>query len=61
MNKQPKRIPPGDYNIMVRKLRIRYDGKAQLFYEIVDGEFKGMMMKVTIHRKPIASHKKNPK
>jgi hypothetical protein len=55
------RIPPGDYNIILKTLRIRYDGKATLFYEIAAGEYKGTVMKAILQRKPITSMKGNPK
>ena len=55
------RIPPGDYDILLRKLRIRFDGKAQLFYEVSGGEYKGTIMKSILQRKPITSMKGNPK
>lgn len=63
MDQQKKkiRIPPGDYAVGIRKLRIRYDGKATLFYEILEGAFKGTMMKSILQRKPITSTKGNPK
>ena len=55
------RIPPGDYDILLRKLRIRFDGKATLFYEIAGGVYKGTVMKTILQRKPITSQKGNPK
>lgn len=55
------RVPPGDYEIVLKTLRIRFDGKAQLFYEIAKGEFKGVVMKAILQRKPITSMKGNPK
>lgn len=61
MDKQMKRIPAGDYDIILKKLRIRYDGKAILFYQIAGGEFKGVVMKTVLQRKPVTSRKGNPK
>lgn len=60
-NVKKVRIPPGDYDIILKKLRIRFDGKAQLFYEVSTGEYKGTTMKSILQRKPILSMKGNPK
>lgn len=59
--KKKVRIPAGDYDVQLRKMRIRIDGKAQLFYEIVGGVFKGTVMKSILQRKPITSQKGNPR
>lgn len=63
MDKQngKRRIPAGDYPVTLKNLRIRYDGKAILFYEITGGEFKGTVMKTVLQRKPVHSVKGNPK
>ena len=60
---KPKKvhIPPGDYAVTLKTLRIRYDGKATLYYEIAGGEHKGTIMKTILQRKPITSMKGNPK
>jgi hypothetical protein len=62
MDKPKKvRIQPGDYDLALKKLRIRYDGKAVLYYVITTGEMKGTMMKTILQRKPTTSQKGNPK
>lgn len=55
------RMPPGDYSVGIKTLRIRYDRKATLFYEILAGEFKGTILKAILQRKLVASTKGNPK
>lgn len=55
------RIPPGDYKLGLKHMRIRYDGKAVLFYEVLEGEHRGAIMKTVLQRKPITSTKGNPK
>ena len=63
MDKQngKKRIPAGDYPVTLKNLRIRYDGKAVLFYEVLEGEHRGTIMKTVLQRKPTTSTKGNPR